>query len=42
MAGDWNTVLNNDLDKMGGSPVHASQKSQQFINSINEDYGFSG
>ena len=29
MAGDWNTVLNNNLDKMGGALEHASHKTQK-------------
>ena len=28
VAGDWNTVLNNDLDKMGGAQAHASKKTK--------------
>ena len=39
MAGDWNTVLNNDLDKLGGAQNHANHKSQEFINNIVSDYG---
>ena len=26
MAGDWNTVLNNDIDKIGGVQNHANHK----------------
>ena len=38
---DWNTVLNNDLDKLGGAQNHANHKSQEFINNIVSDYGLS-
>ena len=41
MAGDWNTVLNNGLDKMGGAQAHANHKNQEFINSMISDYGMS-
>ena len=39
MAGDWNTVLNNNLDKLGGAAQHANRKYQTFINTMIEDYG---
>ena len=41
MAGDWNTVLNNDLDKLGGAQNHANRKPQEFINNIVSDNGLS-
>ena len=41
MAGDWNTVLNNDLDKLGGAQNHANHKTHEFINNIVSDYGLS-
>ena len=41
MAGDWNTVLNNDIDKLGGAQNHANHKSQEFIDNIVSDYGLS-
>ena len=31
-GGDWNTVLDNNLDKRGGAPRHANSKCQAFIN----------
>ena len=40
-AGDWNTVLNNTLDKLGGASKHANYKSQKFLNDMINDYGFS-
>ena len=41
MAGDWNTVLQNELDKIGGAATHANKKCQQFLNNIINNYGFS-
>ncbi len=31
-AGDFNCVLDNELDKCGGRPEHAHKKSQRFLN----------
>ena len=31
-VGDWNTVLNNMLDKQGGSTTHANSRCQNFLN----------
>ena len=41
MSGDWNTVLNNNLDKMGGASAHASKHTQMLINNMLTDYGLS-
>ena len=40
-AGDWNTVLNNSLDKAGGSPTHSNIRCQNLLNNIMSDWGFS-
>ena len=40
-AGDWNTVLNNNLDKEGGNPSHSNSNRQAYINQIIADYGLS-
>ena len=39
-VGDWNTVLNNMLDKQGGSAAHANSRCQNFLNEVISDYGF--
>ena len=36
MAGDWNTVLNDNLDKLGGAAQHANKN---YINTMISDYG---
>ena len=37
LAGDWNTVLDNELDKLGGNPQHSNRKCQALLNtSMNE------
>ena len=41
MAGDWNAILSNTLDKTGGSSTHNSHRSQNFLNSMISDYGLS-
>ena len=41
MAGDWNAILSNELDKLGGAAQHANKYYQSFINSIISDYGLS-
>ena len=41
MAGDWNTVLNNSLIKIGGAVANASHKTQNLVNSMMCDYGLS-
>ena len=38
-VGDWNTVLNNTVDKWGGNPTHSNSKRQTYINNIMADYG---
>ena len=40
-AGDWNTVLNNNLDKAGGAAVHNNVNCQTLLNNIMGDWGFS-
>lgn len=40
-CGDWNTVLDNNLDKMGGAASHANHKCQHFLNSFMHEHGFS-
>ena len=39
MGGDWNTVLDNNLDKLGGAAQHANKNYQNYINTIISDYG---
>lgn len=39
LAGDWNTVLNNDLDKMGGALVHSNKKCQILLNTAMGELG---
>ena len=39
MAGDWNTVLDNIKDKLGGARAHANKKRQALINSAMEELG---
>ena len=41
LAGDWNTVLDNDMDKSGGAIAHKNTKCQSLLNSIMGDWGFS-
>ena len=41
LAGDWNTVLNNDLDKEGGAAAHNNSNCQKVLNEIMGDWGFS-
>ena len=40
-GGDWNTVMDNLLDKHGGARKHSSVKSQSLLNSLIADWGFS-
>ena len=40
-AGDWNTVLNNSLDKEGGNPSHSNSNRQNYLNEMISDYGIS-
>ena len=37
IAGDYNCILNNQLDKKGGKDRHSNKKSQQFINTWMEE-----
>ena len=39
MCGDWNTVLDNNLDKLGGSSTHSNSKTQRFLNDIINSHG---
>ena len=39
MAGDWNAVLDNNLDKMGGAAQHAKKNYQSHINNMIVEYG---
>ena len=39
VGGDWNTVLENNLDKLGGAAQHANKYYQNYINGIINDYG---
>ena len=39
MAGDWNTVLNNIKDKLGGAQVHANRKRQTLLNTAMSELG---
>ena len=39
LAGDWNTVLCNSLDKIGGSANHSNKKCQSFLNSLMSEGG---
>ena len=41
LAGDWNTVLNNSLDKAGGSSTHSNSNRQAYLNNIISEYGLS-
>ena len=39
MAGDWNTVLNDNPDKLGGAAQHANKNYKNYINTMISDYG---
>ena len=39
MAGDWNTVLNNIKDKLGGAQAHANRKRQTLLNTAMSELG---
>ena len=41
LAGDWNTILNNNLDKYGGNSSHSNTKRQQYLNQETADHGIS-
>ena len=41
VGGDYNTVLDNNLDKMGGSSAHANHRTQAFLKRVISDYGLS-
>ena len=40
MDGDFNLVLNNDLDKLGGSPQHSNYKASNVVNTNMKTLGF--
>ena len=40
-AGDWNTVLDNGLDKAGGAVSHKNVHCQSTLNNIMGDWGYS-
>ncbi len=40
-GGDWNTVLDNNLDKRGGAPRHGNSNCQTFINNTMTEWGYS-
>ena len=39
MAGDWNTVLDNIKDKLGGAQTHANRKRQALLNTAMDELG---
>ena len=39
LAGDWNTVINNDLDKLGGNQTHSNKKCQHLLNTAMSELG---
>lgn len=39
LAGDWNTVINNDLDKVGGNQAHSNKKCQNLLNTAMSELG---
>ena len=39
-SGDWNTVLNNTVDKAGGDESHKNANCQSLLNNILTDWGF--
>ena len=41
LGGDWNTVIDNELDKTGGAPAHSNKNCQALLNSIMADWGLS-
>ena len=41
LGGDWNTILDNDIDKVGGAPTHSNSKCQTYLNNIMADWGLS-
>ena len=38
-GGDWNAIMDDKLDKLGGAEKHSAQKSQAFLNTMCNDYG---
>ena len=38
IGGDFNCILNNEIDKKGGSTRHANKKNQEFINAWITEY----
>ena len=41
LAGDWNTIMSNLLDKKGGVHAHQSSRTQNFLNMITSEYSLS-
>ena len=39
-SGDWNTVLNNTVDKEGGAESHKNANCQSLLSNILADWGF--
>jgi exonuclease III len=39
MAGDWNTILDNLLDKLGGARYHANRKRQSLLTTAMNELG---
>ena len=39
-AGDWNTILDNSLDKVGGATSHKNVNCQSTLNNIMGDWGY--
>ena len=40
-GGDWNTILDNSLDKHGGNHAHSNSNRQIFLNQMMADHGLS-
>lgn len=39
LGGDWNAILNNSLDKVGGNVSHSNKKCQLYLNTLMEEVG---
>ena len=39
LGGDWNTILDNHTDKIGGNQTHANKKCQAFLNTLMAEIG---
>ena len=40
-GGDWNTIMDNNIDKAGGAATHKNINCQQFLNRICSEWGLS-